>query len=193
MNVHTLVCCLEERSAGEMLNVLLPKLLPKGWRHQLIIFEGKKDLCNRLQHRIQYWQRPHSTFLVLCDQDTQDCHQLKEQLAQIVANTGKATRSKIRIACHELENFYLGDLAAVEKGLHVSGLAKLQNKRTYRTPDAITNAPEQLKKITDKTYQKCEGSRAIAQHLDLSGKNKSQSFNELLNAIRTLVAQADNP
>lgn len=193
MSVRTLVCCLEESSAEAMLSSLLPKLLPQGWIYQFIVFEGKTDLRNRLQFRIQHWQQPHSKFLVLCDQDAQDCRQLKRELSLIVANTGKAALSKIRIACHELENFYLGDLAAVEKGLNLSNLAKLQNKHTYRTPDAITNAPEQLKKITGNKYQKCAGSRAIAPHLDLSGQNKSHSFNELLKAIGTLVSTANNP
>ena len=43
----------------------------------------------------------------------------------------------IRIACHELEAWYLGDLAAVEQGLELKKLGKLQNQRKYRNPDNI--------------------------------------------------------
>lgn len=187
MSCRTLVCCLEETSAKEMLKVVAPRLLPDGWSVQFITFEGKQDLLKRLQMRLQHWQQPDSAFLVMCDQDAQDCRTLKSQIAGIVAKAGKTGASKIRIACHELENFYLGDLAAVESGLGVTGLAKLVEKRPYRQPDGITNAPDQLKKISRNLYAKCAGSRRIAPHLDLTGQNKSRSFNELLKAIRQLV------
>jgi len=188
MSERTLVCCLEEPSAKEMLKAMLTCLLPGDWDVQYIVFEGKQDLLKRLQLRLQHWQRPDSAFLVMCDQDAQDCRALKAQIVRIVRDSGCENASKIRIACHELENFYLGDLSAVEKGLGVSGLVKLAAKKPYRHPDEMTNAPEQLKKITRNAYAKCAGSRSIAPHLNLEGQNKSHSFNELLKAIRALVA-----
>jgi len=188
MSNRTLVCCLEEPSAKEMLKVVLPGMLPEGVDVQYILFEGKQDLLKRLQMRLRHWRRPDSAFLVMCDRDAQDCRVLKAQIVQIVRDSGCEDASKIRIACHELENFYLGDLPAVEKGLGVSGLAKLVAKKPYRQPDDMTNAPEHLKKITRNAYAKCAGSRAIAPYLDLNGQNRSRSFNELLKAIRSLVA-----
>ena len=110
---------------------------------------------------------------------------MKSQIAMMLLATGKTT--KIRIACHELENFYLGDLVAVAKGLSCSSVAKQASKAIYRKPDLIANAPDQLKRITGNAYQKCSGSRAIAPYLDLSGGNRSNSFNALLSAIRELT------
>ena len=110
---------------------------------------------------------------------------MKSQIAMMLLATGKTT--KIRIACHELENFYLGDLVAVAKGLSCSSVARLASKSIYRQPDLIANAPDQLKRITGNAYQKCSGSRAIAPYLDLSGGNRSNSFNALLSAIRELT------
>ena len=69
----TLVCCLEELSAREMLAGVLARILPTNWNVQYIVFEGKQDLLRRLQMRIRGWQLPNSFFLVLCDQDAQDC------------------------------------------------------------------------------------------------------------------------
>ena len=185
MIAPTLVCCLEEPSAREMLVGVLDRILPAGWNVQYIVFEGKQDLLRRLEMRVRGWQLPNSMFLVLCDQDAQNCKCLKAQIAMIVHTTGKS--AKIRIACHELENFYLGDLAAVAKGLSCPSVVKLASKAIYRQPDLITNAPDQLKRITGNVYQKCAGSRAIAPYLDLVGGNRSNSFNALLAAIRELT------
>lgn len=159
--------------------------LANEWNVQYIVFEGKQDLLRRLQMRIRGWQLPNSFFLVLCDQDAQDCKCLKSQIAMMLLATGKTT--KIRIACHELENFYLGDLVAVAKGLSCSSVDRLASKSIYRQPDLIANAPDQLKRITGNAYQNCSGSRAIAPYLDLSGGNRSNSFNALLSAIRELT------
>jgi hypothetical protein len=168
-----------------MLAGVLTRILPTGWNVQYIVFEGKQDLLRRLEMRVRGWQLPNSWFLVLCDQDAQNCKCLKSQIAMMLLATGKT--AKIRIACHELENFYLGDLAAVAKGLSCPSVAKLALKTIYRQPDLIANAPDQLKRITGNGYQKCAGSRAIAPHLDLSGGNRSRSFNALLSAIRELT------
>lgn len=185
MTSPTLVCCLEEQSAWNMLTGVLPRILPTDWIVQPMVFEGKQDLLRRLSMRIRRWQVPNSFFLVLCDQDAQNCRNLKDQIARLLPATGK--RVKIRIACHELENFYLGDLEAVERGLSCAGVAKLASKSIYRQPDLMTNAPDQLKRITGGVYQKCLGSRAIAPYLDLLGGNRSNSFNALLSAIRELT------
>lgn len=44
MIAPTLVCCLEEPSAREMLAGVLARILPTGWNVQYIVFEGKQDL-----------------------------------------------------------------------------------------------------------------------------------------------------
>ena len=89
--------------------------------------------------------------------------------------------------CLKASKIFLGDLAAVAKGLSCPSVAKLALKTIYRQPDLIANAPDQLKRITGNGYQKCAGSRAIAPHLDLSGGNRSRSFNALISAIRELT------
>ena len=155
---------------------------------QFIVFEGKRDLLSRLEMRVRGWNVPNSRFLILCDQDADNCKRLKNQIAMLLLSTGKT--AKIRIACHELENFYLGDLPAVEKGLGCAGIAKLSSKAQYRQPDTIANAPEILKKISSFTYQKCAGSRAIASYLAIDGNNRSASFNALLSAIRELTGES---
>ena len=182
----TLVCCLEERSAEEMLKGILPKILPDDVEFSFIVFEGKQDLEKKLKRRIQYWQKPNSYFLVMRDQDSGDCVAIKNDLVGIIATTGKRDRTLVRIACHELESFYLGDLAAVEQGLGIARIAGHQGKSKFRTPDVLANAAEELKKLTKSKYQKISGSRSIAPYLVIDGKNKSKSFNVLVDGLKTL-------
>lgn len=182
-----LVCLLEERSAEEVLKVILPRILPQGVFPETIAFEGKSDLKRKLQRRIQHWQGNGDVFLVLMDQDEDDCVAAKDDLWKIIKETGKAGRTLVRIACHELENFFLGDLAAVEQGLGIRGLSEKQGKSKYREPDKMANAPDELKKLTGDKYSKISGSRSIVPFLRIDGSSRSTSFNALVSGIRKLV------
>lgn len=184
--MKTLVCLLEEPSAEEMLRAVLPRILPQGVEARFIVFEGKQDLEKQIERRLRYWKKPDSVFLVMRDQDAGDCHAIKNGLRGKVKKAGKEDLTVIRIACHELESFYLGDLRAVEQGLEVRNLSKHQDKQKYRHPDKLANAAQELKSLT-KVYQKVSGSRAIAPFLDVEGQNKSNSFNVLLNGINSIV------
>lgn len=185
--MKTLVFLLEERSAAEMLKVLLPRLLPSDICSQFITFDGNSDLENNVERRIRYWCKPDSYFVVMRDQDSGDCLQVKTQLLQKCAKTGKSDCVLVRIACHELESFYLGDLLAVEKayGLHLPS----QQSRKYRVPDSLNNAADELKKLTKQMYQKVDGARRIAEYLKLDGSNCSTSFNTLITGIKRLVTK----
>ena len=185
--MKTLVFCLEEPSAREMLKGALPRLLPEDIDVEYIVFEGKQDLHKQLERRLRGWQRPDSHFIVLQDKDSHDCLAVKRKLQDLCDRAGRS-EALVRIACHELESFYLGDLRAVEKGLCMKGLAVQQRTRKYAAPDALANAAEELKKLTQGRYQKIQGSRLIGLHMDLEGGNSSHSFNVLIKGIRRLVA-----
>lgn len=93
----------------------------------------------------------------------------------------------VRIACHELESFYLGDLRAVEKAFGINNLANKQNKRKFKDPDnKVLKAKKELQKIAE-TYQSVSGSMKIAKYLKLDNTNRSISFNILLDGIKQLI------
>ncbi|MDR2669385.1 MAG: DUF4276 family protein [Desulfovibrio sp.] len=92
----------------------------------------------------------------------------------------------VRIACRELEGFYLGDLAAVERGLGRTGLASSQHRKRYRDPDKPADPSGLLKRITRGDYQHIAGSRSIAGYLSIA-ENKSYSFRILVEGIRKLA------
>jgi hypothetical protein len=152
-----LVCFTEEQSAKEMLQIVLPKILPDNYRlSQIITFEGKSDLDRQIEKKLKNYNTPNTVFLILRDQDSADCIEIKERLLSKVENSGKKNVSIIRIACHELENFYLGDLLAVERAFNKK-LPQRQTSTKFRNADNLANAKQELNKITDKKYQPISG------------------------------------
>ncbi|TGD72175.1 DUF4276 family protein [Mangrovimicrobium sediminis] len=181
-----LVFFLEEPSAREMLQGVLPKFLPEDFTTQFVVFEGKQDLEKRLPIRLRAWQHPDSLFVVMRDQDSGDCGTIKAGLVGKCAAAGKP-EAVVRIACRELESFYLGDLAAVATAIGPGNLGNQQQKAKFRDPDRLGNPAEELKKIAP-TYQKVAGSRAIAPHMNLDN-NRSRSFNVLLAGVKKLIGE----
>ncbi len=181
-----LVCLLEEPSAQVMLQGVLKKILIDNIDVHYMTFEGKQDLEKRLVKRMKHWQKADPVFLVMRDKDSGDCISIKQGLLNKIIEAGKQNDTLIRIACHELESFYLGDLEAVEKGLKLKGLSGKQQNKKYRKPDNLANASEELAKLTKNTYQKVAGSRAISPYLKTDGSNQSHSFNVLLDGLRKL-------
>ncbi len=177
----TPVFFLEELSAKQMLNGILSKILPDNIQPRFVVFEGKQDLEKQLVRRLRLWRMPNCQFFVLRDQDSGDCRLIKRNLLE-KCNKANKPKTVVRVACHELETFYLGDLRAVDKGLKLGKLSKLQNKRKYREPDNLSNPAQELITLTDNRYQKVSGSRAISKYLSLDG-NRSHSFNVLVKAI----------
>jgi len=67
--VTRIVFFLEERSAKEMLDGLLPRLLPDTLSFHCFSFEGKQSLRKQLPVKLRGWLAPDTCFVVLQDQD----------------------------------------------------------------------------------------------------------------------------
>lgn len=188
--INQFVFFLEEKSAEIMLNEILPQILPEHIQYQFIIFEGKQDLEKRLPRRLKGWLNAEQVqFVVLRDKDSGDCIKIKEKLKQICVDAGKPN-TLIRIACHELESFYLGDLQAVARAFGKETLSKSQQTRKFKNPDELSNPVQELEKLleglVDGGYQKISGSRKIAPFMDIEN-NRSTSFNQLVSGIRKMA------
>ncbi|GFO73737.1 hypothetical protein BPLS_P4406 [Bathymodiolus platifrons methanotrophic gill symbiont] len=182
-----LVFFLEEPSAKEMLKSVLPKILPDTIIPRYLVFEGKQDLEKRLPIKLKAWKSPGAKFVVMRDKDSGCCFSIKSNLVDKCRNSGKPD-TLVRIACHELESFYLGDLAAVAKSIGPNNLAEKQNIAKFRDPDKLSNASQELKRIAP-NYQKISGSRDISKHLDITN-NRSKSFNALISGVKRLVDES---
>lgn len=183
--MKTLVFFLEGPSEKEMLLGLLPRLIPSSMEVRYLVFRGKQDLEKNLGRRLRGWQKPDSVFVIMRDQDAGDCHHVKANLVETCRESGK-TGWMVRIACREMESFFLGDLVAVERGLGLKKLQEKQQTRKFRNPDMLANPAAELMQLTGKRYDKISGSRAIAPHLSIAN-NRSQSFKALVAGIQKLA------
>jgi Domain of unknown function (DUF4276) len=181
-----LVFLLEEESAKAMLSGLLPRVLDAQIQPRLVVFEGKQDLERQMVKRLRGYANPHARFVVLRDQDsTPDCKVVKAKLLGLCAQAGRQAVSLVRIACRELESFYLADLRAVEAALEINGLVRHQNNARFRVADHVVSPSRELAKLTRGAYQKVSGSRKLGPVLDVSN-DRSQSFKNLLAGVRRL-------
>lgn len=178
-----LVFLLEEESMKALLDVLLPKILPPEVNFICIPHEGKSDLEKSIPIKLRAWQAPAS-FVIVRDKDRADCIEVKKHLVGLCQQAGRGD-SLVRIACHELESWLLGDLAAVGLAFGLKNLAGQQQNRKYKEPDKLSNASEELEKIV-KGYRKVSGAKRIAAYMTID-KNHSHSFNCFMSGVTRLI------
>ena len=184
--MRELVFLLEEESAKALLQSLLPRLIDPRVQTRLIAFEGKQDLEHQMVKRMRGYMNQHARFIIMRDQDSvPDCRDVKVKLIGLCAQAGREAVSLVRIACRELEAFYLADLQAVESALGLTGLIRYQNTARLRAADNVVNPSSELIRLTRGAYQKVGGSRALGIYLDLAN-DRSPSFRNLILAIQRL-------
>jgi hypothetical protein len=180
-----LVIFCEELSAKVFLDEFLPPLLPAGTILRTIPHQGKSDLQKSLPKKLRAWVDPHAKFVVLHDKDHNDCYELKAQLRKICASARPDIEPLIRIACHELESWYLGDTIALQSAFPKFKSESVRDKAKFRDVDALANAAEELTKLVPE-YQKVSGSRALG-GLMTPENNASHSFQVFCNGIKRLL------
>lgn len=181
-----IVFFLEEPSMKEMLGSFLPRLSSSLPKITYIVFEGKSDLKKRIQRKMQHYNNPDAFFIILIDQDSANCKDLKEEIIQKIKDLHKPFL--VRIVCHELESWYLADLQAVEKALFIKGLAQKQGQSRYRQPDSLSNAKQEFKNILGpkQAYQPLKHGREIGKYLDPDNQ-RSKSFAVFVESYRKLL------
>ena len=184
--MREIVFFLEEESAKVLLGAIIPRILTPTPPHRFVVFEGKQDLEKQLARRMKGYLVPKARFVVLRDQDSGDCYKIKS-LIRAKCVEGNHPETLVRVACRELESWYLADLKAVERGLGVTGLARHQGRKLFRNPDTVGSPARELIKIAP-SYQKIGGSRLIGQHLDIEN-SRSKSFRQFIEGIRRIAKE----
>jgi len=174
-----LVFLLEEYSMKVLLDGLLPRLFPE-LRFLCVPHEGKQDLEKSVPRKLRAWNEPGVRFVVLRDNDGTDCQALKTNLTELCQDGGRDD-SLVRIACQELEAWYLGDFEALAREYSKPALRKFEKKALFRDPDAVTRPSSALERILPE-FQKVSGARRMAQRL-LPQKNRSRSFQILIEGV----------
>lgn len=178
-----LVFLLEEKSMKYFIDGIMTQILPPEISFVTIPHEGKSDLMKSIPRKLRGWREPDVKFVIVQDQDSNDCRELKQKL---LALCGDDNHEKlIRIACHELEAWYFGDLDAVSQA-YKKDLSSVKRKRAFRNPDSIISPKKELRKIIPE-HQQISGAQKIAEYIDIS-RNTSPSFQAFVSGIQRLIS-----
>lgn len=179
-----LVFLLEEPSMKAFLEGLLPRVLPEHVQVILIPHHGKSDLEKSIPRKLRAWRAPDARFVVIRDQDSADCQDVKRRLVELCHQGGKP-ETLVRVACRELEAWFLGDLAAVEEAFSTAGLAARQTQQRFRHPDRLGSPSRILEELVP-SFSKVLGARKLGPLLDPE-RCCSTSFAQLLRGLERVV------
>ncbi len=181
----------EEASAKKVFDIIIPKIISDGVSFRVYPHQGKQDLEKAIKDTVPPISNiPGSRILITRDQDTGDCKEVKQIIEEKIGLRCNC-RYMIRIACKELEAWYLGDLNAIRKAFPRFRPDQYVHKSDFRNVDNITNPDKYLLRIIPEfkkrsSLPKLQVSEAIAPHLDIR-KNMSKSFNHTVQAISSLI------
>ena len=179
-----LVFLLEEYSMKVLLEGLLPRLFPD-LQFLCVPHEGKQDLERSVPRKLRAWGEPGVRFIVLRDNDGEDCHVLKKKLATLCQEGGRKD-TLVRIACQELEAWYLGEPDALADTFDNPGLRRIGGKARFRDPDAVRYPSTELERLVP-GFQKVSGARRMASNLSPE-RNRSRSFQVLVEGVKRAAA-----
>ena len=183
-----MVFLLEERSMKTLLEGMLPRFFPE-LNFICIPHEGKQDLEKSIPRKLRAWHEPGVRFVVVRDNDGGDCHRLKERLVTLCSEAGRPD-VLVRIACQELEAWYLGEPAAIAEAFGENKMRGKGKKSRYRDPDAIRQPSREILRLVP-AFQKISGARRMASYLSRNG-NVSKSFQVMMDGVESMFASMQN-
>lgn len=169
------VFLLEEYSMKVLLEALLPRLVPE-LDFLCVAHEGKRDLEKSIPRKLRAWREPGVRFVIVRDNDGEDCLSLKQRLVSLCHEAGRQD-ILIRIACQELEAWYFGETKALAEAYNRPELKSLSNRARYRNPDILPRPSVDLVRVVPE-FQKVSGARLMGSYLSKDGNlsHSSQSF-----------------
>ena len=184
-----LVFIVEEPSKEAFLTALLPRFnIPDTLNVYYQSGTGYSEFGGLVRRVLRSWRAPGARFVILCDQDQNDCVAKKQELLAAVPQHVRR-RVAVRIVCDELESWYVGERAALEQALpelgSVSAIPELRGP-----PDAI---PRPSRRIAQRTGRAKLKKVALAENVGARmnpDANTSHSFNLFLQTLRQILADA---
>ena len=175
-----IVFLLEEKSMEVFLESLLNRWFPT-MNFICISHDGKNDLWKSIPIKLRSWKEPGVRFVVVQDNDGGDCIELKQKLLDRCRKSGRED-SIVRIACQELEAWYLGDVDAL-----VDAYGSLRSKlsaATRRAPDDVPSPSREVQRLLP-NFTKVGGARRMGVRVDPTS-NRSASFRVLFRTLEQL-------
>ena len=181
-----IVFLLEEPSMKEFLDNFLPRLMP-GLDFLCVKHEGKQDLEQSIPRKLRAWQQ--ATFVVARDNDGAQCKDLKARLVGLCAQ-GNRPDTLVRLACEELESWYLGAPEALAAAYGRSAISDIGRKAKFRNPDALGSPSREVRRLIPE-FRKLDGARRMGKAMPISAAaNRSRSFQVFVAGVRR-AAQAE--
>jgi len=178
------VFMLEEYSMKVLLEGLLPRFFPH-LSFLCVSHEGKQDLEKSIPRKLRAWNEPGVRFIIVRDKDSADCQTLKARLVKL-CREGRRPEAVVRIACEELEAWYLGDGDALSEAFADDRLRELSAKERFRDPDAVVHPSRAVEELIPE-FQKVAGARLMAPKLRRDS-NRSRSFNMFIESVARAAA-----
>lgn len=165
---------------------LLPRMLPPDVSVKLVAHEGKTDLERSIPRKLRAWRTPATRFVVIRDQDAGDCREIKQRLVAMCAEAGRPD-TLVRIACRELEAYYLGAPGQLAAASGDDGWVDRARRAQFRDPDAVVR-PSAVVLRSAPTHGKVSLGRAMGRTIPLDG-TASGSFRALVEGVRRIVEE----
>ncbi|MEI6262567.1 MAG: DUF4276 family protein [Deltaproteobacteria bacterium] len=184
--MRKVIFLLEELSMKAFLEGYLTRLMPD-LDFLCIQHEGKQDLEKSIPRKFRAW--PGAVFVVLRDNDGADCRAIKARLKRLSEKNGQAD-VLIRIACQELESWYLGVPETIAEVYSRPKLAELGRKAKYRNPDHLGSPSAELAKLVPE-FRKMDGARRMGMSMPLvESENRSRSFRIFVEGLSRMIPNA---
>jgi hypothetical protein len=185
-----IIFLVEDYSMRQFLQGILPRLGFQDHTFEIKHHRGKEDLISHLPQIIPSLSKRAQQIIVLIDQDKQDCIKLKKKIEEKMAWC--ACDYKIRIACYELEAWFLGDMEAIAQCSPKFKARFFQGKEKYRDVDRIDKPSRVIEEIVPdwkaEYASKPQFAKTIADFVSLAKlpyANRSHSFHVFLDTLRT--------
>ena len=183
--MRTLVFVVEEASKQEFLQELLDRW-PRSTDQSVnyLVAEGHSSLRRLIAVKLKNWRKPNTTFIILCDQDSADCVERKNQLAAQVPARHQPN-AVVRIVCTELEGWYLADRRALIEALPSLAELSAWPRDLREPPDSIHRPARRLAQLAP--FRKRDLAREMGQRISLQ-PGASHSFNLFLQTLNQILA-----
>ncbi len=181
----------EEESFKVVSDIILPQLIDENISFKVYPHQGKQDLEKAIKNTVPTISKiPGARIIITRDQDQENCLDIKKRIDDSIKEKCNAPY-KIRILCRQLENWFLGDLGAIEKSYSGFKASHYENKAEYRDIDSIQNAAQVLQNLipefkNQQYLPKLKTAQTITTNMDITS-NRSKSFQNYIKAIQELI------